>query len=68
MVFLVYNNFIKKEKFEYVSPKTSESESTSVKFDFELFEDEVFKNLVQAKQITLPTPDQLGRENPFLSF
>ncbi len=65
---LVYNNFIKeKKKFFYAPAADTENQALFNKFNFDFFDNEVFKNLVKSKQISTSTiKDKVGRENPFL--
>lgn len=65
--FLVYNNFIK-DKSSYPAAENSNLKSEAAEFGFDFFENEVFKSLIKAEQVKLPTSSELGRENPFLKF
>ncbi len=68
--FLFYNNFISNKRQAYVSPKTFEAEQVYTKFDLDVLEDKVFKDLIQAKLIenNLDNKEDTGRANPFIKF
>jgi len=68
MIILIYNNFIKKEKYLFSPSEEAGSQDLYTKFNLDVFEDSVFKNLVKLKRIATPTVDRIGRENPFLKF
>lgn len=68
--YLFYNNFINDKKQTYAPPKTFEVEQMYTKFDLDVLEDKVFKELKQAKQIgaLISNTTDKGRVNPFVSF
>ena len=68
---LIYSNFIKKDNTVlYEPPKKVDDEKIYSKFHIDLFENEIFKNLVGLDKISTSTIDEkdIGRENPFLEF
>lgn len=66
--YLVYNNFIKKEFFLYLPAEEIDKQDLSRQFDLDVFESDVFKSLVKAKKLIIPSVERIGRENPFLKF
>lgn len=69
--FLVYNNFIKSpEPFDTAFKEDQGGESTKDldKFNVDIFDNSVFKNLTEPKELTFPEKDEIGRGNPFVKF
>ena len=67
--YFVYNNF-KTNKKAYIAPKTFEIEKVYTKFDLDVLEDKIFKELKQPKQLETSANDlsDIGRANPFTPF
>ncbi|MBU4360712.1 hypothetical protein L6278_02105 [Candidatus Parcubacteria bacterium] len=68
--YLFYKNFIKNDNVYYIPPNAFEIEQVYSKFDIDVLENKVFKELKQVKQVNALISDttDIGRSNPFISF
>jgi len=68
MGFMIYDNFIKKEKFFYAPPVQVDKEEIYEKFNLDFLESERFKGLIKIKDLSPALSSEIGRENPFIKF
>jgi hypothetical protein len=61
----LYFGYFKKEKIPPPPPQISFPEK-KIQIDFSVFENPIFKELQPIEKIEPPSPEEIGRENPFL--
>ena len=61
----LYFGYFKKEKLPPPSPQISFPEK-KIQIDFSVFENPILKELQPIEKIGPPSPEEIGRENPFL--
>jgi hypothetical protein len=63
--FNLYFGYFKKEKIPPPPPQISFPEK-KIQIDFSVFENPILKELQPIEKIEPPSPEEIGRENPFL--
>jgi len=66
--FIIYSNFIQDQSFVYQQSDEINLEELYKKFNIDVFEDKIFKDLVGLEKINTSSNQNIGRENPFLKF
>jgi F0F1-type ATP synthase membrane subunit a len=62
---ILYFSYFKKEKPAKVPPPQVSFPERKIEIDFSIFENPILKELQPLEKIEPPSPEEIGRENPF---